>query len=88
MRYISFAIVVFLFAGATKIKGHYTSWNWNENIWNSWKTVFLSFGSGNDIKGRLLTPEEGCGLTKVRNTRIIGGSEAPAGKYIKFWRLK
>lgn len=31
-------------------------------------------------KGRLLTPEEGCGYSKVQNKRIIGGSEAKNGK--------
>lgn len=30
-----------------------------------------------EIEGRLLTPEEGCGLTKVKITRIVGGAEAP-----------
>lgn len=41
----------------------------------------IIFGIGDhDIKGCLLTPEEGCGFTKVRNTRIVGGSEAPIGK--------
>lgn len=33
------------------------------------------------MKGRLLTPEEGCGLTKVKNTRIVGGSKAPVGAW-------
>lgn len=35
--------------------------------------------SGN--AGRLLTPEEGCGLTKVKNNRIVGGSAAPVGAW-------
>lgn len=34
-----------------------------------------------DIKGRLLTPEEGCGYTKVKNTRIVGGSDAKVGAW-------
>lgn len=34
-----------------------------------------------DIKGRLLTPEEGCGYSKVANTRIVGGSAAKNGNY-------
>lgn len=34
-----------------------------------------------DIKGRLLTPEEGCGYSKVANTRIIGGTEAKIGNH-------
>lgn len=33
-----------------------------------------------DIKGRLLTPEEGCGYSKVANTRIVGGSAAKKGE--------
>lgn len=33
-------------------------------------------------KGRLLTPEEGCGFSKVLNSRIIGGAPAKNGKYI------
>lgn len=36
------------------------------------------------IKGRLLTPEEGCGHSKVLTKRIVGGSAAKNGipKYI------
>lgn len=34
-----------------------------------------------DIKGRILTPEEGCGYTKVQNTRIVGGSSAKNGAW-------
>lgn len=33
-----------------------------------------------DIKGRLLTPEEGCGYSKAINSRIVGGSAAKNGK--------
>lgn len=36
-----------------------------------------------DVKGRLLTPDEGCGYSKVQNTRIVGGSKAKNGK-LKF----
>lgn len=28
----------------------------------------------------MLTPEEGCGLSKVKTTRVLGGADAPAGK--------
>lgn len=35
----------------------------------------------NDIKGRLLTPEEGCGHTDVAHTRIVGGSAAKKGAW-------
>lgn len=34
-----------------------------------------------DIKGRLLTPEEGCGYSKVSNTRIVGGVPAKVGAW-------
>lgn len=34
-----------------------------------------------DIKGRLLTPEEGCGYSKVANTRIVGGAPAKVGAW-------
>lgn len=34
-----------------------------------------------DIKGRLLTPEEGCGYSKVQQKRIVGGGNAKNGKY-------
>lgn len=40
-------------------------------------TSFISPKSG--IKGRLLSPEEGCGFSKVENKRIIGGSPAKNG---------
>lgn len=32
-------------------------------------------------KGRLLTPEEGCGYSKVQNTRIVGGAPAKNGAW-------
>lgn len=32
-------------------------------------------------KGRLLTPEEGCGYSKVPATKIVGGSPAKKGKF-------
>lgn len=35
------------------------------------------------IKGRLLTPKEGCGFSKVANTRIVGGQPAKKGKSIE-----
>lgn len=31
--------------------------------------------------GRLLTPEEGCGYSKVQNTRIVGGAPAKNGAW-------
>lgn len=34
-----------------------------------------------DIKGRLLTPEEGCGFSNAANTRIIGGTTAMVGAW-------
>lgn len=34
-----------------------------------------------DIKGRLLTPEEGCGYSKVATTRIVGGAPAKNGAW-------
>lgn len=37
-----------------------------------------------DIKGRLLTPEEGCGYSKVSNTRIVGGAPAKKGQFKHF----
>lgn len=38
-------------------------------------------GDTTDTSGRLLTPEEGCGHTKVKFTRIVGGSEAKNGSW-------
>lgn len=32
-----------------------------------------------NIKGRLLSPQEGCGLSEVRNTKIVGGQNAKIG---------
>lgn len=34
-----------------------------------------------DIKGRLLTPEEGCGQSIVINKRIVGGTVAEKGAW-------
>lgn len=34
-----------------------------------------------DIQGRLLSPEEGCGYSKVGQTRIVGGTKAKNGKF-------
>lgn len=34
-----------------------------------------------DIQGRLLSPEEGCGLSKIVNTKIVGGMNAKPGKF-------
>lgn len=31
------------------------------------------------IKGRLLTPDEGCGFSKAANTKIVGGQNAKIG---------
>lgn len=74
---IRFIIPILLFAGAKQIFGN----NFEEiNIKNKIKSIFQS--GNDDIKGRLLTPEEGCGLTKVKNTRIVGGTEAPIGERI------
>lgn len=35
----------------------------------------------NDIKGRLLTPAEGCGFSNVATTRIVGGTTASVGSW-------
>lgn len=45
-------------------------------------TPFLSTKS--NIRGRLLTPEEGCGYSKVENKRIVGGSPAKIGNLFTF----
>lgn len=39
----------------------------------------LSVLSISKNKGRLLTPEEGCGFSKAANTKIIGGHSAKIG---------
>lgn len=51
-------------------------------------TQFNSILGGNlfstqklETGGSLLTPEEGCGLTKVKTNRIVGGSVAPVGAW-------
>lgn len=33
-----------------------------------------------NVKGRLLTPQEGCGFSRVKHKRIVGGSTAKPGK--------
>lgn len=75
-------VVILLLAGASQISGHgqcqdritmietfvFYSSNW----------ILHNLGDvRSDIKGRLLTPDEGCGLSPVpSNNRIIGGSNA------------
>lgn len=81
MASIHLIIGVLLFAGVRHICGNRFS---AVNIISLFchKNHFQSGDSGvKDIKGRLLTPEEGCGLSKVMNKRIIGGSEAPIGAW-------
>lgn len=34
-----------------------------------------------NVKGRLLTPEEGCGFSKVQQKRIVGGSTSKPGAW-------
>lgn len=34
-----------------------------------------------NVQGRLLTPEEGCGFSKVKITRIVGGQTAKVGAF-------
>lgn len=33
-----------------------------------------------NVKGRLLTPQEGCGYSRVQHKRIVGGSTAKPGE--------
>lgn len=54
-----------------------------------WSHLFLipilGYSTGSivrkDIKGRLLTPEEGCGYSNVANSRIIGGTTVVPGAW-------
>lgn len=34
-----------------------------------------------ELQGRLLTPKDGCGYTKVQHKRIVGGTTAEAGAW-------
>lgn len=70
-------LVVVLFIGIINISQSIEF----KNIFGSW------FSSNSAPKGRLLTPEEGCGLTKVTNTKIIGGSFAKPGKSLRSIRI-
>ena len=38
--------------------------------------------------GRLTTPEEGCGFTKVHHKKIVGGSEAEIGRVFGLLKCK
>lgn len=53
------------------------------NVVSQW--VQKLFGSKDAI--HLPTPDEGCGVTKVKNTRIVGGSVAPVGAWPWFTAL-
>lgn len=34
-----------------------------------------------DVKGRLLTPDEGCGVSNAKINRIVGGGDAKNGAW-------
>lgn len=79
MKNICFILVILIFSGAKQIYGNKMS---VVNIISVFYNILFWSGDTEvkDIKGRLLTPEEGCGLTKVKATRILGGGDAPVGK--------
>lgn len=80
LRNIHFVIVILSFASAiaTQISGQYAT-EWYTSLLRTLGTFFSFWSGDGDTLGRLLTPEEGCGLTKVKNTRIVGGSKAEKG---------
>lgn len=70
-KYFVFAFLVPFILCVTKING----------IKNPFSLGGCSSSRQNSKTNRLLpTAENGCGNTKVKNTRIVGGSEAPVGK--------
>lgn len=76
---LAIAIAILLFVSATKINGLYIKIFKRFFLFKC--NIFFRSSGDADVKGRLLTPEEGCGLTKVKNTRIVGGSIAPIGAF-------
>lgn len=44
-------------------------------------STFILNHSISELEGRLLTPNEGCGYTKVAHKKIIGGSAAQVGAW-------
>lgn len=78
---IRFIIAILLFAGANGIFGKHLSEKGILSVFLKKHYFLTGDGDINDIKGRLLTPEEGCGFTKVKNNRIIGGSVARIGAW-------
>lgn len=59
-------------------------------LFAEYSTLFIYFlflkggqimSSNKGMYDRLLTPEQGCGISKVRNTRIVGGAPAKNGAW-------
>lgn len=88
MSYTCLLVVAFLLLATTKINGQYISFtfckltSYFRNL-VAMKLYFLGTlkFSANSPKGRLLTPEEGCGYSKAQNNRVIGGAPAKIGAW-------
>lgn len=63
------------------------SWKLFRSIWFTGGNATPEVVVRKDIKGRLLTPEEGCGYSKAAAKRIVGGSAAKVGKWNKFYSI-
>lgn len=75
MAKIPLICVVLLVVGTTQINGQSMS-----KMSKRESALFKPKTTGR-LLSNLLTPEDGCGYTKVTTTRIVGGSEAPVGAW-------
>lgn len=84
-RYFVIVLVVLFISHVTKINGIYriefTFIRLLNQLNNFTQSFYFSFVSCWLGINRLPTPDDGCGYVKVKNTRIIGGSEAPVGAW-------
>ena len=72
MSFQRFVLMAFLLIEASQIHGDQNG--------NYRHPSSLQLKVRNDIKGRLLSPSEGCGYSKAQNKRIVGGGPAQIGK--------
>lgn len=79
-----FVLMGFVLVGVATANGQYfgDDGKFQESVLISEQSLVISGPSAlPTVKGRLLTPQEGCGYSKVLTKRIVGGGPAKNGAY-------